>query len=393
MKLSLCMICRDNKDTIRPCLESIRPWVDEMVVVDTGSTDATPGIAEELGARLFHFPWCDDFASARNESLRHARGEWIFWMDSDDTIPPHCGQKLRDLAEGHHPATTLGYVIQVHCPGERDGDLTVVDHVKMVRNHPQIRFEFRIHEQVLMSIRRLGGEVGWTDAYVVHSGADRSADGRQRKYERDLRILADELDAHTDHPFVLFNLGMTYADMDDHESAVEFLRKCVEVSGVDESHVRKAYALLVASLDRLNGPDAAYEICLQGLELFPDDVELLFRKGILSHSMGRNDEAERSYLAAIQTRSSQHFASVDPAVASYKARHNLALAYKDMGRPDLAEVQLRNVLGQQPDFEPSRKVLLELLVNCQHVRSAFCSIRNYSELAILNQRLRCVSVR
>lgn len=370
MKLSLCMICRDNENTIRPCLESIRPWVDEMVVVDTGSTDATPSIAEELGARLFHFPWCDDFAAARNESLRHARGEWIFWMDSDDTIPQECGQKLRNVAFGNHPATTLGYVIQVHCPGERDGDLTVVDHVKMFRNHPQIRFEFRIHEQVLMSIRRLGGDVGWTDAYVVHTGADRSAEGRQRKYERDLKILADEIADRPEHPFVLFNLGMTYADMDDHESAVDYLRKCVAVSDVGESHVRKAYALLIASLDRLQRGDAAYEICRKGLALFPDDVELLFRKGILSHSMGRHDEAEKSYLAAIQCRSSQHFASVDPAVASYKARHNLALVYQDMGRPDLAEVQLRIALGQRPEFTPSGDLLLEVLSDRSHAQAA-----------------------
>jgi glycosyltransferase involved in cell wall biosynthesis len=73
--LSLCMIVRDNARTIRPALESIRPWVDEMVVVDTGSTDDTPRIVAELGARVFHFTWIDHFAAARNESLRHARGK------------------------------------------------------------------------------------------------------------------------------------------------------------------------------------------------------------------------------------------------------------------------------------------------------------------------------
>ena len=63
-----------------------------MVIVDTGSVDETPRIVESFGGRLFHFPWCDDFSAARNESLRHARGDWLFWMDSDDTIPPECGR-------------------------------------------------------------------------------------------------------------------------------------------------------------------------------------------------------------------------------------------------------------------------------------------------------------
>ena len=96
--LSLCLICRDNERTMRPCIESIRPWVDEMVVVDTGSRDETPQIVVELGARLFHFEWCDDFAAARNESLRHAHGEWLFWMDSDDTISEANGRRPWELA-------------------------------------------------------------------------------------------------------------------------------------------------------------------------------------------------------------------------------------------------------------------------------------------------------
>src|SRR5262249_30200154 len=92
--LSLCMIVRDNARTLAAALTSIRPWVDEMVVVDTGSTDATPRLAARLGARVEHFAWCDSFAAARNESLKYARGQWVFWTDSDDTIDAANGRKL-----------------------------------------------------------------------------------------------------------------------------------------------------------------------------------------------------------------------------------------------------------------------------------------------------------
>src|SRR3990167_9487943 len=203
VRLSLCMIVRDNASTLGACLASIRPWVDEMVVVDTGSKDSTPQIARDLGACVYDFKWCDDFSAARNESLRHARGEWLFWMDSDDTIDAENARRLRELAYGMHKPCILGYVMQVHCPG-RDDDvgegMTVVDHIKMFRNHPQLRFEFRIHEQVLPAIRRLGGGVAWTDIHVVHSGSDHSDQGRQYKYERDLRILNLEIKERPDHP-------------------------------------------------------------------------------------------------------------------------------------------------------------------------------------------------
>ncbi|MFI5461576.1 MAG: glycosyltransferase family 2 protein, partial [Isosphaerales bacterium] len=115
--LSLCMIVRDSAKTLPAALESIRPWVDEMVIVDTGSVDETPRIVEEFGGRLFHSPWCDDFSAARNESVRHARGDWVFWMDSDDTISPECGRGIRGLTEGEVDPKVLGFVMQVHCPG------------------------------------------------------------------------------------------------------------------------------------------------------------------------------------------------------------------------------------------------------------------------------------
>lgn len=94
-RLSLCMIARDSARTLPACLTSIGPWVDEMIVVDTGSLDETRDIARNFGARVFEFPWIDDFSAARNESLRHAHGEWLIWMDSDDTIDEDNGRGLR----------------------------------------------------------------------------------------------------------------------------------------------------------------------------------------------------------------------------------------------------------------------------------------------------------
>ena len=75
--VSLCMIVKNEEAYLADCLASAKPFVDEMVIVDTGSTDRTVEIAERFGAKVFHFPWCDDFAAARNESLRHASGDWI----------------------------------------------------------------------------------------------------------------------------------------------------------------------------------------------------------------------------------------------------------------------------------------------------------------------------
>ncbi len=155
----------------------------------------------------------------------------------------------------------LGHVMQVHCPGPgQDGrhDVTVVDHVKLIQNRPDLRFDGRIHEQLLPAIRRAGGEVGWTDIHVVHSGSDHSPSGWQRKLDRDLRILHRELADSPNHPFVLFNLGMTYADAKRYDEAIGYLERCLAVSVPEESHVRKAFALLVSSLSQANRHDDAW---------------------------------------------------------------------------------------------------------------------------------------
>ncbi len=367
VRLSLCMIVRDSSQTLPACLESIRPWVDEMVIVDTGSIDETPRIVESFGGRLFHFPWCDDFSAARNESLRHARGQWLFWMDSDDTIPTECGRQLRSLIDGELDPALLGFVMQVHCPGageggDRESDVTVVDHVKLFRNRPDLKFEGRIHEQILPAIRRAGGDVAWTDLYVVHSGSDPSPAAQERKRQRDLRILERELAERPEHPFTLFNLGMTFVDGARFAEAADYLRRSIARSGPEESHLRKAYALLLYAEMRLEDRERARETCRRARELFPQDAELRFREGVLLHDLGRLEEARRAYRDVLENREERHFTSVDRALTGFKARQNLAVVAADLGDLADAERQWRAVVREAPRYRTGWRGLGEILM-------------------------------
>ena len=241
------MICRDNAGTIEACLDSIRPWVDEMVVVDTGSKDDTPELARACGAQLHHFPWCDDFAAARNESLKHARGDWVFWMDSDDTIDPENGRKLRELAAGASDPSTLGYVMQVHCPGAgEDGktEVTVVDHVKLFRNRPDLRFEGRIHEQALTlfaeAVRRRPD-----DRDALHARCQFLFEqGPPDEAECALRDLADRFpdDAAARH-----NLGSLYLQTGRYDEAIQAYRESIRLRPDHvPTHIQLGHALQAA---------------------------------------------------------------------------------------------------------------------------------------------------
>jgi glycosyltransferase involved in cell wall biosynthesis len=358
--ISLCMIVKNEERVLGDCLTSIKPWVDEIIVVDTGSTDRTVAIAEESGARVFHFPWTDSFSEARNESLRHATGEWILWMDADDTIFPESGAKLRDAAM-LASEKVAGLIMQVRIPAAAgEYGETVVDHVKLFRNGIGLQFEGRIHEQILEPIYRAGGEIQRTDLFVVHSGYDYSPEGQKAKRVRDLRLLELDLADRPDHPFVLFNIGMTAFHMRDFSKSIDYLKRCLSVCRKDESVVRKVYAMLAGASFETGNHLEAVRWLDKGLGLYPRDPELLFRGGAIFRETGNAAKAEECYLKLLADRESGHIDSIDQTMTGFKAHHNLAILYQETGRPEKAKSEFAAAVNLQPDFMPSRMALAAL---------------------------------
>jgi tetratricopeptide (TPR) repeat protein len=171
-----------------------------------------------------------------------------------------------------------------------------------------------------------------------------------------------ELQDVPEHPFALFNLGMTLADMGNHDRAVDALCRSILVAAPNESHIRKAYALLVSSLTELHRHEAAREACRKGRSVFPDDAELLFRDGILYQQTGEFDKAEKAYAAVLNTTDERYFASMDHAIKGFKARHNLATVLTSMGRFEDAEFEWRKVTEEVPHYVPGWLGLTDALV-------------------------------
>ena len=109
------MIVKNEEANLPACLESVRDLFHEVIVVDTGSTDRTKEIAASFGARVFDFPWVDNFAAARNAALDHATGDWIFWMDADDRLDEVNRRKLSERLAGL-PEEMLAYTVKCLCP-------------------------------------------------------------------------------------------------------------------------------------------------------------------------------------------------------------------------------------------------------------------------------------
>jgi tetratricopeptide (TPR) repeat protein len=358
-RVSLCMIVKNEEANLPACLDSVAELVDEIIVVDTGSTDQTRDVALRYHARVVDFPWVDSFAAARNEGLRHATGAWIFWLDADDRLDADNRDRLRacfaKLADEQ-----AAYVMKCLCLPSADGaGATIVDHVRLFRNHPEIRWRYRVHEQILPAVRRQGGEVRWTDVVIHHTGYQDAA-VRAVKLQRDLRLLTLENADHPDEPFTLFNLGSVSQELGQPAAAVPLLRRSLELSHPNDSIVRKLYALLARCHRQLGQPAEALAACRAGLGHYPEDAELLFLEGVLLRQQGNRAGAEAVWQRLLGTRERSHFASVDAGLRSHKVRQNLAALFQEEGRYAEAEVQWRALLADQPDFLPAWLGLAEL---------------------------------
>ena len=147
--ISLCMIVKNEAHCLGRCLNSVHNHVDEIIIVDTGSEDSTVDIAQQYGAKVFHFPWRHDFAAARNFSLEQARGQWILYLDADEELeapPENCS--LRALTER---SDVDAYYFDIKNFSDND-ELVRHINIRLFRNNPHYRFEGRLHEQILDAI-------------------------------------------------------------------------------------------------------------------------------------------------------------------------------------------------------------------------------------------------
>ena len=133
-RVSLCMIVRDEQQNLAECLAPVADLFDEIVIVDTGSVDETKEIARRFTPHVYDFEWCDDFSAARNESLRHATGDWVFWLDADDRVRPEHIAALRELLNTQLDERQQVFLMDtVLVPAEPSGDTVIVTHLRLFR--------------------------------------------------------------------------------------------------------------------------------------------------------------------------------------------------------------------------------------------------------------------
>jgi glycosyltransferase involved in cell wall biosynthesis len=286
MLLSAAMIVRDEEPHLEACLSSLAAVVDEVVVVDTGSSDGSVAVARSLGARTFREPWAGDFARARNAALERAAGRWILYIDADERLRPVDRASLERLLI---EAAELAFRVLLH-PFERS---TPYREYRLWRNDPRIRFRGAIHEKVVPAIEEVTGAEGATvgDCELVLDHIGYGGD-QTPKHRRNLPLLRAQLEVEADNVFNWRHLGVVLSELGEPEEAERALWRAIELTRADRSadqHGSLAYADLVR-LRHERGEEVG-ALLDEALERYPDNWLLVWTKARLEIDAERYESA------------------------------------------------------------------------------------------------------
>ncbi len=355
LTLSLCMIVRDEEQMLPRCLAAVAGAVDEIVVVDTGSGDATIEIARSFGARVIEREWTGSFADARNASFEAAGGDWLMYLDADELLVREDVQLLRALTgrtwrEAFHLSET-------HYTGDADeGTALVQNALRVFRNRPEYRFKGRLHEQIAESLPTyLPERFEATDVRIEHYGfLGVVRDGRE-KSRRNIELLELQRAESAPSPFLHFNLGSEYAAAGDATAALRELERSWALlqSHEDRDSFQFTPALLsrlVKALRACGRPQDALARAVDGLERFPDFTELVLEQAFAAVALGQEERAIALYERCIEMGDPPRRYTARVGCGSYLPRVHLASLRRSRGELEQAIDLLEICLREAPEF-------------------------------------------
>jgi len=367
--ISLCMIVKDEADNLPRCLESVRGIVDEIVIVDTGSTDETPQIAERYGAKVVRFKWTGSFSDARNKSLKHATGEWILWLDADEALADG-KENLRKLLEANeeYDGFILPMVSFVGYRSHREGHVHPA--FRLFRNLEGIRFERNLHEQIASSIKQVkpDAKFGILPVWIEHYGYLSPLVRRKQKVARNLELAKKDLRVNPFDPFAWYNLGREYLRLRQWERAFYcFRRALVHLGDTFTPYLLRCLCDAVHCLMQLNRPQQAIALLRESQQLPITTPDFWVLEGQVRFALGDWMGALRAFQGALS------FASQLPTnfdwtegATSYGAWYWMGLCHQKMGQlPDALQCfgrAIQQALLRRRYYEPAINAFVQLVL-------------------------------
>ncbi len=216
--ITLSMIVKDEEGYLEECLKSVHEAVDEIVIVDTGSTDKTKEIALKHDAKVYDFAWINDFSAARNFALYKSSGDWILYLDADERLNAKSVKELKKICSINKQKAFLCKIINqdnIH------GRPSIMSYVRLFPRLDGVEFEGKIHEQIEPSLIRKGISIEKSNIEIIHKGYDVQKNQLELKANRNLEILYKEYE-RTKSGYYAFQIAQSLHILNEESEAVNY---------------------------------------------------------------------------------------------------------------------------------------------------------------------------
>jgi GT2 family glycosyltransferase/tetratricopeptide (TPR) repeat protein len=398
--ISLCMIVKNEERFLERCLRSVAGVVDEINVVDTGSTDRTIEIAKALGARVTHEQWRDDFALARNASLAMATRRWILQLDADEELSAESVDALRQIKNAPAHLTAM----LVRCKNLSDGKSAsgTVSHLitRIFPNHPRIRFRGSIHEFPSVDGSATAISAVPSPIAIVHYGYLDSVIAARDKFARNTRMIEESVVREPEDSYNWYNLGMTAHVGGDQRRAAQALERMWELCCTHGLRIFAGSGLQMLSTiytEHLGDAQRGLHFANECLKIAPHYANAHFAAGKAYAAMQDYDNARAMYQAAMGDAEHLHRQYVvDEDASGWKPACEIGGTYAAQGDFAAALEWYDKALALRADARAaraSRAHALEQLGRIEEARAEYEAVYEsardeQSALALLNFLLR-----
>ncbi|MFW2492012.1 glycosyltransferase [Clostridium chromiireducens] len=353
MSLSLCMIVKDEENTLERCLESVKDIVDEMIIIDTGSKDGTIKIAQQYGAKIFFYKWDNSFANARNYSLSKASKDWILIMDADDELRGEDKNKVMKLINDENNKLNAYFGETLSYSGD-SSDYNIYSNlnIRFIRNGKGYQFSGDIHEQIMPGSEDAKKQVflGIADIKFYHYGYLNKTVNEKNKRKRNMNIIEKILKENPDDSFMLYNMGVEYSAKGEYSEALNYLKKAYKNFNPSLGFGAKLILKMISCNNVLQQFDECLTLIEEGLKYYPNCTDFEFYRANIFYIKNKYCSAIESAKKCISMGEPPILLREISGVATYRPYYLLGIICSNIGDYDESYIYYDEVLKLNPKF-------------------------------------------
>lgn len=292
--ISLCMIVKNEECTLEKCLISVEKFVDEIVIVDTGSIDKTKEIAMKYTSKVYDFEWCSDFAKARNFSIEKSTNDWVLVLDADEVVEKLDRNKIKEFCEDIDKVK-VGRVKRINIYEDQYGTKKYIERVNRFFNKNYFKYKGIIHEQIV-AIDKTNYNTENIEVTLNHIGYSKEVINRTHKIQRNILLLENAIKQNSNDPYLHYQIGKSYFMGKNFELAKTSFEKSLSlVKSFTYEYVEdlvESYGYTLLNLNLFNEALVLYKY-EKYYKIYPD---YLFIIGLIEMNIGNFQNAAEKFL-------------------------------------------------------------------------------------------------